>query len=312
MNLTQKKILVAIDGSDQSLDAVRYVGRVLASQKIEVVLFHVLREMEDSFRDMGMDTAFLRWISGGSSREIYQEKREERFMNHARQILLDAGFPKEAVTVNIHESKVGVARDIITESKGGYSAIVLGRKGLSKIHDLVLGSIANKLIEKLAHVPVWVVGGNPDSEKILLALDASQEAMKAVDHVGTMLGDSTFRVTLLHVVRDIDTFQKEDENSSTKEQEEWLKEAKLVMRPVFEEARFRLIDADFDPSVVTTRLITGASSRAGTIVEVSKHGGYGSIIIGRRGKSKIEEFVMGSVSNKVIHLAKDMAVWIVS
>ena len=38
---------------------------------------------------------------------------------------------------------------------------------------------------------------------------------------------------------------------------------------------------------------------------------YG-LVIGRRGVSKAEEFLFGSVSNKLIHHAKDRTVWVVS
>ena len=42
MDTVQKKILVAIDGSSQSLDAVRYVSKVIAPQNTKVALFQVL------------------------------------------------------------------------------------------------------------------------------------------------------------------------------------------------------------------------------------------------------------------------------
>jgi Universal stress protein family. len=41
-------------------------------------------------------------------------------------------------------------------------------------------------------------------------------------------------------------------------------------------------------------------------------GGFGTVVIGRRGVSKAEEFLFGSVSTKVMHLAKDCAVWVVA
>ena len=90
-------------------------------------------------------------------------------------------------------------------------------------------------------------------------------------------------------------------------------EARGEMGPVFDEARTRFINGGFDPNRITTKFIRGVSSRAGAIVEQAKLGGYGTIVVGRRGISKIEEFVMGRVSNKVIHLAKKgMAVWVIS
>ena len=220
--------------------------------------------------------------------------------------------------VNIHQGKTGVARDIIKESMNGYCAVVVGRKGLSKLKDLVLGSIAQKLVEKISHIPIWVVGGTPRVGKILLALDASEGAMKSVDYVGAMLGKSDSEVALLHVIRDVNPHSWRREGGdliSSKltgdADEKWLEDVRMEMAPVFDAARSRLINAGFDPNRVTTKSITGAVSRAGTIIEAAKEGGYGTIVVGRRGLSKVQEFFMGRVSNKVLHLAKDMAVWIV-
>jgi hypothetical protein len=46
-------------------------------------------------------------------------------------------------------------------------------------------------------------------------------------------------------------------------------------------------------------------------MEEATKGGYGTIVVGRRGVSKVYEFLMGRVSNKVIQMAKDQAVWVV-
>ena len=319
LSRTQKKILLAIDGSDQSLNAVRYVSELLASQKPEVVLFHVMRKIDETFWDLGIDPAYHRRVVDVSAWEVEQEKTVQKFMNYASQILFEAEIPEESVTAKIHESKTGVAREIIKESMNGYSGVVVGRKGLSKLKDFLLGSVAHKLVEKLRHVPVSLVGGTPQLGRILLALDGSEGAMKAVDYVGTLLGGSDYEVTLLHVMREINWLicQKETEDYIPSEleassEEKWLKDEGVEMGPVFDEARIRLINAGIDPNRVKTKLVRGVSSRAGGIVEEAKLGGYGSIVVGRRGLSRVEDFFMGRVSNKVVHLAKDMAVWVVS
>jgi nucleotide-binding universal stress UspA family protein len=63
---------------------------------------------------------------------------------------------------------------------------------------------------------------------------------------------------------------------------------------------------------VSTKVVTGVASRAKAIVEEARKGGYGTIVMGRRGLSRLEEFYMGRVSNKVLQLAKEMAVWVVN
>ena len=48
------------------------------------------------------------------------------------------------------------------------------------------------------------------------------------------------------------------------------------------------------------------------LLDEAAKGGYGTIVLGRRGISRTEQFLMGRVSNKVIQLAKEMAVWVVN
>ena len=52
MNQTKEKILVALDGSDYALDAVRYVGKIPSFQDMEVVLFHVRSHIPESYWDL--------------------------------------------------------------------------------------------------------------------------------------------------------------------------------------------------------------------------------------------------------------------
>jgi nucleotide-binding universal stress UspA family protein len=47
-------------------------------------------------------------------------------------------------------------------------------------------------------------------------------------------------------------------------------------------------------------------------VEEARNSSCGTIVMGRRGLSRVEEFFMGRVSKKVLQLAKWNAVWVVS
>jgi nucleotide-binding universal stress UspA family protein len=69
---------------------------------------------------------------------------------------------------------------------------------------------------------------------------------------------------------------------------------------------------DFNRNQINIRTVTGAHSRAAVIITEALKGGYGTIVVGRRGLTNVEEFIMGRVSNKVIHMAREMAVWVVS
>jgi len=294
----RRKILLAVDGSDQAFEAVRYVSLLFPPNCMEVVLFHVMTKVPESFWDVEKEPAYSNKVATTRAWELQQKKEIQEFMEKARRLFLDQNVPEDAVRIKIQERKVGIARDIIYESQNDYHGVVVGRWGMSQLKDFLSGSIANKLIGRLINVPLCVVGGTPQIGKILVAIDASEGAMRAIDYVGDMVDSLHWEVTLFHAVRDLDR--------------EELHRAEKSMEYVFEEASGHLEKAGFNSNQITTRMITGVSSRAGAIVvEVLKEG-YGTIVVGRRGLSHVEEFFMGRVSNKVIQMARKMAVWVVT
>lgn len=317
----QKSVLVAVDGSEQALDTVRYVANTVLPQAATIVLFHIMTKVPESFIDLQRQPSFHYRIADIKEWELQQEKAIQDFMERACDVLDAAGIPKKSIKVRIEERKVGIARDIITESQAGYHAVVVGRRGLSELKDFVLGSIANKLVEKLVHVPVWIIGAGQQRGKFLVALDASEGAMLAVDCVAQMLGgSSSFDVTLFHVVKGFDIFQQivgkpvpQTAEKGWKESlEKELEEAGRGIEPVFAAATKRLLRAGLAPARISEKIVRGSTAPANAILEEAERGGYDTIVVGRRGLSRVQEFFMGRVSNKIIQLAKDKSVWVVS
>jgi len=313
MKEIRKKILLAVDGSDRSLDAVRYSSKILNPEKTNVVLFHVMRKIDQAFWDMGINPMGRHQMAGIRAWERTQIEKAQAFMERAQNILLGEGFAQESVTVNINDRKEGIARDIIIESKkNGYDAVISGRRGRGKIKGLVLGSVANKLAESITHAPVWLVGKRANPDKILLGLDASKEAMRAVNYTGAMLGAGGVAVTLMHIVRGMSIFKHGADVFSAAEQEELILEGKKNIEPVFDDARQRLINEGVEADKIDTWTITDFSSRAEALVHQARRKGYGTIVVGRKGLSNTAEFSMGRVCRKVIQMSKGIAVWVVN
>ena len=316
----KRRLLIALDGSEQSFEAVRYASQVLPPGKLKVVLFHVGSKIPESFWDIEKDPSFRHRLAPVAAWAMQQEKAMEEFMERSRQLLVDRGVPQETVQVRIKDREVGIARDIAREAQKDYDAVVVGRWGMSKIKDLVWGSIANKLVGHLVQSPLWVVGGSPQPGKYLVAMDGSDEAMRAVDYVGTMLAGSDCAVTLFHVLRSFEFLSLGFEGAFVPSPEvlggeeeikaEFQRE-KEAIKTVCNEAQDRLEKAGLKGDQINTKIVTGAASRAKAIVEEAKNEGYGTIVVGRRGLSRVEEFFMGRVSSKVIQLAKEMAVWVI-
>ena len=294
----KRRILLAVDGSEQAFEAVRYVSRLLASKHMEVVLFHVITKVPESFWDIEKEPTSRQKIGDTGDWESQQKKKIQEFMERARCLFLDQNVPEDAVEIKIQERKVGIARDIVHESQKNYNGVVVGRWGMSMLKDFLWGSVANKLIGRLVNIPLCVVGGRSQIGRILVAIDASEGAMRAVDYTGAMVDTSHWEVTLFHAIREFDA--------------EKLHRAEKSMESIIETASGLLEEAGFDRNQISVKTVTGIHSRAAAIITEALKGGYGTIVVGRRGLTNVDEFVMGRVSNKVIHMAREMAVWVVT
>ncbi|MBF0509222.1 MAG: universal stress protein [Deltaproteobacteria bacterium] len=316
MSSNLKRLLVAVDGSDYSLETVRYVANLFPPESMEVVLFNVMSKVPESYRDIEASPFFNPELLRAKVWAAQQEKIMKEFLEKARVVLSKNQVPEKAVTVRIEELKEGVARDILAESKQGYDAVVVGRRGLNPVSGLIMGSVSNKLVGKVTHVPIAVVGAASLSKKIILAIDSSEGAMRAVDYVGRMFSDSDVKVAMIHVMRGFDFMNPELVQELIPifqaEIEADLKRAEEAIKTTFKNATANLENAGIDRSRITQEMVAGVNSRSESIVSMATEYGYGTIVLGRTGISKVEQFLMGRVSQKVIQLAKTAAVWVVN
>jgi len=149
-----------------------------------------------------------------------------------------------------------------------------------------------------------------DFKNILISVDASDNATRAVDYAATILGSAQgIRVTLLYIERAPNRDKFADEAA-------WINQCRLDQERVFgflAKARAALVAAGLPDTAVSERtvLCSAEPSIAQTILDVQQEGGFGTLIVGRRGLTKGEEFLFGSVSSKLVHNAKNCAVWVV-
>jgi nucleotide-binding universal stress UspA family protein len=83
------------------------------------------------------------------------------------------------------------------------------------------------------------------------------------------------------------------------------------MESALAKAENRLIQEGFPEGNVSTLILKGMTSRSDAIAKKASADGCGTIVVGRRGLTVVEEFIMGRVSRKVLSIADKMAVWIV-
>jgi len=309
---TEKKVLIPIDGSGQSLAAVRYIGGVLKPEKTKIILFHVDPAMPESFLDLEKSPEFRSRLAPLRAWAAQQKKFIDDTMTKASKILFISGFPADAVSVKIQTKKTGIARDILHEAgTGEYKMVVVGRTGINKFKDLVLGSVANKLIGNLVNIPLVVVGGKPNPNKFIIAFDGSKGSMRSVSTVAAMLNNTDSEIMICHVIRSIG-IEKLILGETPFPEFDWTELCVKKIEPAIEEAKRKFVSAGLESGKISGKILTEKPSRAGGIIAEAKEGGFGTIVVGRRGLSAVEEFFIGRVSRKVLHMAKKMAVWVVN
>ncbi len=310
MTADRKLVLLAVDGSEQSLETVRYVSQVLTLANTEVVLFNVFQKVLPIFWDREQDPMAQKHLEYMEGWAAHKEQKMREFMEEARGILVDAGMPQEAIVINIQQRKNGFARDILEECRFGYDLVAMGRRGIGAADDTMLGSIASKVLLNVVGPTVCLVGGKPKPGRILVGVDNSWGSMRAANFVGKMLGKGEPQVTLAHVVR----FPQEDETEMLSGEliQKLQDDAQEAIKPTFEKLSKSLTAMGADPAKINTKVISGVVSRSTALLNEARNGRYGSIVVGRRGVSEVEEFQIGRIAAKLTQVARDMAVWVVS
>ena len=153
-----KKILVAIDDSENAMRAVEFIANSFTTDN-KITLFNVIQDTA-ALCEMNSPELTPYFKSQQSSFCTLEEKKKElvnQAVEKAREVLVDAGFDENNITVKSEIKKSGVARDIVKEAQSGYNVIVLGRRGMSGIKDFILGSISQKVFNSAKNISVLFV-----------------------------------------------------------------------------------------------------------------------------------------------------------
>jgi nucleotide-binding universal stress UspA family protein len=312
-----KKLLVLVDGSKRSLQTVNYLKDFMpVDENTRIVLFHVFNSIPEGYRDLADHPNCHSAVRQLRAMESEREKKNRAVLEKAKKNLIAGGFSEQSIEIKFHSLKKGVARDIIAEARDGYSAVVLRRRGMGALKSIVLGSVAAKLLQALTFIPIIIVGQAPPVKKILLAVDTSPASMKAVEFAASLLGGHGYEVCIFHAILGLGAIDFElSESNETELPDEMaakcIEAFKADVARMFKVIKDMLMASGFESEKISEKIVSGVSSRSEAIVKESEEGGYGTIVVGRRGISKVEAFFMGRVSNKVVHIGKKFTVWVV-
>lgn len=308
----QKKIVTPVDGSEEALRALDYLNLCFTTaHNLNVVLFYVLPSLPPMLVDECKKSQ--------SAREKLRQFEEKnikmagKILSTAKERLLEKGFAENRIETVYRKKEVDTARDICNwaESKR-VDALLLNTRGRSRLEAFFMGETARKVLESAKVCPVWLIKGSVQSRRVLLAMDSSVNAVRAADHAGFMLAGTDCTVTLFHSRRNLQRYIPKELFEDAAELEDlWKHTAGQDIAPYLEEAMEHLLAAGLDEKQIKIKIADGSRSPAADILAEARQGEYGTIIMGRKGRSSLQEFFMGSVTSKVLENYDDMALWIV-
>lgn len=140
------KILVAIDGSKHALRAVKFAARLVRLLRSAAVGITLINVQDDA--GLRHAKAFV----GSAEVADYLRELSEKELKSAQKFLDVAGVKHDM------EIRIGrVAREIVVCANAGkFDLIVLGSKGRGPVADILLGSVAQRVLA-IAKQPVLLV-----------------------------------------------------------------------------------------------------------------------------------------------------------
>lgn len=269
------KLLLTTDGSEDSRAAVRFLKRLTLPPETEATILTVV------------DTRVAAPARARAEQAAAREVAE----------LQATGWTLSSVL------RIGQAADEITACAKEIDAdlVVAGSRGHGAVKRFLLGSTSDQ-VARHAPCSVLIVRHNATEEpvdleskelRIVLAHDGSETASAAVDLLATLSKNDDAHVKLITVLEIISMYGMEYIETTSAA---WQRE-KQAAAETLEAASKRL-------SAVTGKVtidLIEATNASEAIIESASRFGADLVVIGEKGASAVDRFMLGSVTGRILH-----------
>ena len=267
-----RPIVVGVDGSDGSMDAVAWAAREAESRRVPLRLVH----------------AFA-WPLLHVPAAIWRLGPEDGLRAHAERLLVESTEQARAAAPSV-EVSTAVETDfplpLLVDESMGATYVVVGTSGRGAVAEALAGSTTVELVAR-AHCPVVVVRGvlPPDrsDDQVVVGVDGSPLGAAAIELGIDTAARRHGRLLAVHVVRHgLSTrFGATDTSAGLR----LLGEALASWRDKY-------------PDVpIEERVLSGHA--AGALVELSSRASV--VVVGARGRGGFSGLLLGSVSQALLH-----------
>ena len=307
-----KKIMIAVDDSVHSKNAVYYASRISVWVKnMNYVLFHVQPMLSQYLEDEARkDFKSLNQLNRIKAKNI---EASHQLLEQYKSQMVQMGIEESQIQIVTHPANLGIAKDILEYAlKGQYDAIVLGRRGISGLIEYYMGSVSSNIVQNSRVTPIWLVGSNVTPSKILMPIDGSEHSLRAINHLIYIVSDhSDISLTFLHVQPKLKDFCKID--FETKEADAFenliITGNKNCVDNFYALALKKLKEFGITKDRIEIKTVTSFLSIGCPIVDEVKTRNFDTVVMGRSGINN--SFFTGSVTNYVLNNISNAAIWIV-
>lgn len=284
------KIVVATDGSSHAEMSIRTLVDMGTPSDAEVFVLHVKEPPHYLVTPAVPPSYQNEWHRVERELRVEADEAASLAISQAEQLLANVG---QGVHSMIRE---GHPADEIVRLSEEISAdlVVVGSKGLSGIMVFLLGSVSQKVI-KYAPCSVLLAksagySDNTSIARVILATDGSDNAVEAARFLSSFRLPDGAEITIVNVLAHLP------------------RASRLASSPVLEQVRQsglenaqRLLDHTLGH--LTTRATVTTATREGNpaeqILQASSEMNADLVVVGSKGLSGIQSFLLGSVSQKV-------------
>ncbi|NLI83353.1 MAG: universal stress protein [Deltaproteobacteria bacterium] len=310
MTRLNKCFLLPIDGTTESLKPVEFLKKLYSSlTHLRIIVCYFLPPLPPIYREKADSPAMAK----KRIEVLGKRERETRsVIDQARALLLKAGLPEDAFAEHIQEKASSLPKDICMVA--GFKkadALVMQKQTQITLESLFRDDPTHALLQHCAACPVWLIEGNAHTSRAAICILNEDTSLRAVDHAGFMLAETSTEILLLHATRGITKPVTVPASRAEQDAADWLEtEEGRILKPYLVQARQILEKEGIAPERVHMELIPSRGNVALEIIQHCRKKNIGIVVIGHSNPTGKWSFLKSSITKKALAEFTDMAVWV--
>jgi nucleotide-binding universal stress UspA family protein len=308
----ERRVLLAVDGSKQGLEAVTVLGSILKNDgDVRLTVLHCVQQlaslMPGELCGEVEETCRLPYAQ--------QEQVGHAVLQESRRRLVEGGFPEDRIELRTKLDSMDPGQDIMTEATAaGIRSIALGRKGRNALETLLIGSVSSKVAQYSKDKTVWIVDTPVhQTGRVLVAIEGPSDAQTLNGYTNDFLGPITgLKYTFLHLMPPVPpTFWDDGHILGPSEQkdrqsrvERWATDWIRNIEGFMSEAKEALMKLGVSERNIETRIEPTKEGVARDLLNDILAAEYQIVVMGKKSLRERKPFLLGSHANKILQAVK--------